>query len=109
MVDYFAEHAELSEAEDYLRNIVEFCKKSISSFISSFDDRIYNFLKRLTKYTEDELVEVYETMVDFWEEFITEINKQKGRMTLNPQIAVLVGEVYDSVCQKCRYTVKIIA
>lgn len=108
VVDYFAEHAELSEAEDYLTNIVEFCKKSIGSFVGAFDDRTYNFLKRLAKYTEDELVEVYETMLDFWEEFVGELNRQKGRV-LNPQAAALVGEVYDAVCHKCRYSVKIIA
>jgi hypothetical protein len=98
VVDYFAEQAELSEAEDYLRIIVEFCRKSITSFIVNFDDRIYKFLQRLAKYTQDEMIEAFETLIDFWEEFITEIIKQKSKITIHPQIASLIEEVYDSVC-----------
>ena len=54
-MDYFAEHAEISEAEDYLRNIVEFCKKSINSFISSFDDRIYLSLIHISAHSDEQL------------------------------------------------------
>jgi hypothetical protein len=59
VVDYFTEQADVSEAEDYLRLIVEFCRKSITTFILNFDERIFNFLKQLAKYTKDEIVEVY--------------------------------------------------
>lgn len=107
VVDYFAEHAELTEAEDYLASIVEFCRRSAASFAAAFDDRTFNFLSRLARYTEDDLVEAYETLLDFWEDLLEELVRQRGRA--GPQAAALVGQVYDAVCRKCRYSVRIIA
>lgn len=56
VVDYFTEQADLNEAEDYLRLVIEFSRKSIPNFVSAFDERIYNFLQQLSKYTQDEIV-----------------------------------------------------
>lgn len=56
VVEYYIEQAELSEAEDYLRLIVEFSKKSIVTFVGNFDEQIGSFLRRLAVYTQDEMV-----------------------------------------------------
>ena len=67
MVDYMIEQAELGEAEDYLRLIVEFCRKSIPTFVGNFDEQVCSFLRTMAKHTQDEIVEVYDSLVDFWE------------------------------------------
>lgn len=56
------------------------------------------------------MVEVYDSMVDFWEEFIEEAAKQKQARgdTPNPAISALIGEVYFSACEKCHYSLKVI-
>jgi hypothetical protein len=108
VVNYFIEQAELTEAEDYLRLIVEFCRKSVPTFVANFDERVNLFLRTLAKYTQDEIVEVYDSLVEFWEELIAEAALQKAVRALSPQLTALIEEVYLSVCEKCHYSLKVI-
>jgi hypothetical protein len=90
MVDYMIEQAELGEAEDYLRLIVEFCRKSIPTFVGNFDERVCGFLRTMAKHTQEEIIEVYDSLIEFWEEFIAEATVQKAQRALPPQLGALV-------------------
>lgn len=61
VIDYFCENVEFTEAEDFFEIVAEFSRKSIPSFVRNFDDRIYDFLSKLCLYTQNELVNVFET------------------------------------------------
>lgn len=51
IVDYFITQGEVDEADDYLRIIVQFCRKAVNSLVKNFDDSIHSFLSRLAEYT----------------------------------------------------------
>lgn len=63
LVDKFGSLADINDAQDYLNIIIDFCLKVVDVFIVRFDDKIYEFLRRLVVYTHDEIVDVYENMI----------------------------------------------
>lgn len=70
VIDYFIEQGEIGEAEDYLRIVVQFCRKSLNTLVATFDDNVCTFLRRLAQYTEENIVPIYDNLVEFWEEFL---------------------------------------
>jgi hypothetical protein len=53
-----------------MRIISEFSRKSIGLFISKYDSNIDQFLRKLIYHLEEDLLNIYESMLDFFEDFI---------------------------------------
>lgn len=106
VVDQLVEQGEVGEAEDYLSIVVEFSRKAVPSLVRQFDDSIHSFLTKLVDYTEENIVPVYDHLIDFWEELLKGALEERKRRELHPHLAQLVGSLYTALCQQCHYPLK---
>lgn len=57
---------ELDKAEEFIRIIADFSRKSIDLFIQNYDKNIESYLTKLISYLQDDLMNTYETLADFF-------------------------------------------
>ena len=69
---------ELDKSEDFLRIIADFSRKSIDLFIKNYDKNIEAYLKKLISFLSDDLLNTYETLADFFEEFMHALKTEKA-------------------------------
>lgn len=62
-----------------MRIIADFSRKSIDLFIKNYDKNIEAYLKKLITFLADDLLNTYETLADFFEEFIHALKKEKAK------------------------------
>jgi hypothetical protein len=70
---------ELDKSEDFLRIIADFSRKSIDLFIKNYDKNIEAYLNKLISFLSDDLLNTYETLADFFEEFMHALKTEKAK------------------------------
>lgn len=64
LIEKNIQDVEYDKAEDYIRIVADFFRKSRKIFISNYSPNINEFLKKLITYIEDDILGTYETLVD---------------------------------------------
>jgi len=64
LIDKNIGSVELEKAEDLVRIVCDFARKSRKLFISKYDRNIDSFLRKLIEYLGDDLMNTYETVAD---------------------------------------------
>jgi hypothetical protein len=100
----------LDKAEEFMRIIADFSRKSKKIFIERYDRNIEAFLKKLIQHMQDDLMNTYENLADVFEELLDEIVrvKKEGIITINPDIYHLFDPLYSGLCYKCMLPLRVI-
>lgn len=70
LIDKNIKEVELEKAEDLVRIVCDFARKSRKLFISNYDRKIGSFLQKLILYLGDDIMNTYETVADVFESLI---------------------------------------
>lgn len=98
----YVEDSEFSTAEQYITMIVDFSRKAVRIFINKFEQG-ESFLNILLELLGNELLEVYDELLDFWEVFVDELKVVKAKTELSQPIKVMLCVLLERLWQRCRY------
>ena len=90
LIDNYVGSVEYDKAEDFVRIVADFARKSRKLFVEKYDKDIDAYLRKLIHYLSDDLMNTYESVADVFEGITKEIALViKEGKTINPDIFLI--------------------